>query len=46
MWRAIWARITLLWFGKSIDLNDPERKAEMERMRRDHPELFTDDPAK
>jgi hypothetical protein len=43
MWRAIWARLMLLWFGKQLGLTDAERKAEMDRLRRDHPELFEND---
>lgn len=43
MWRAIWARIMLLWFGRSIGLTEEDRAREMERMRRDHPEMFNDD---
>jgi hypothetical protein len=40
MLRAIWSRIMLMLFGRSIGLNDQERSEEMERLRRDHPEMF------
>ena len=43
MLRAIWSRITLMLFGRSIGLNDRERAEEMERLRRDHPEMFKND---
>jgi hypothetical protein len=41
--RALFARLVLLLTGRSIGLNPAERHVDLDRVRRDRPELFNDD---
>lgn len=41
--RAYWSRFLVIYFGKSVGLNQRERSQELGHMRREHPEMFNDD---